>query len=193
MQYRRGDMELTKGRNLIEHEREIMSRPARTWFQTTVEKAAAKSAGLAEHNLKFTEKKPKREFKEDEPKAPKRPLFAGMSRKEKRRKMAAEDDKEEESSKGNSKGSIDASVRSAKKSNRPIKHSQAKPERVAPVKGKKKKVKNGFERELGVNGAKERERAEKPEVLKKKSMKGGSAGKGGAAGSKREGKAGKRS
>lgn len=36
-------MELTKGRNMIEHEREIMARPARTWFQTSVEKAAAKS------------------------------------------------------------------------------------------------------------------------------------------------------
>lgn len=79
-------MELTKGRNMIEHEREIMARPARTWFQTTVEKAAAKSkftftsmvalvpvnrvesmltvlfvalvaAGLKEHNSNFTEKK----------------------------------------------------------------------------------------------------------------------------------------
>lgn len=44
VQYRRGDMELTKGRNLIEHELEIKSRPARTWFQTTMEKEAAKSA-----------------------------------------------------------------------------------------------------------------------------------------------------
>jgi hypothetical protein len=37
-------MELTKGRNLIEHEQEINSRPARTWFQTTAEKAVSKSA-----------------------------------------------------------------------------------------------------------------------------------------------------
>lgn len=42
-QFRRGDMELTKGRNLIEHEMEIKARPARTWFQTSSEKAAAKS------------------------------------------------------------------------------------------------------------------------------------------------------
>lgn len=36
-------MEVTKGRNLLEHQAEIMSRPARTWFQTSVEKIAAKS------------------------------------------------------------------------------------------------------------------------------------------------------
>lgn len=59
-------MEVTKGRNMIEHEREIMARPARTWFQTTVEKAAAKSAGLAEHNLKFAEKKVRPAYKDRE-------------------------------------------------------------------------------------------------------------------------------
>lgn len=36
-------MELTKTRNLIEHELEIKARPARTWFQTTQEKNLAKS------------------------------------------------------------------------------------------------------------------------------------------------------
>lgn len=45
-------MELTKGRNMIEHEREIMARPARTWFQTSVEKAAAKSKHFHLINLR---------------------------------------------------------------------------------------------------------------------------------------------
>lgn len=31
-------MELKKGENMIEHEDEIYSRPARTWFQTGKEK-----------------------------------------------------------------------------------------------------------------------------------------------------------
>ena len=35
-------MELRKGQNLIEHEEEIHSRPARTWFQTGKEKQQAK-------------------------------------------------------------------------------------------------------------------------------------------------------
>jgi len=37
-------MELKKGENMIEHEAEIYSRPARTWFQTANEKQ--KSEGL---------------------------------------------------------------------------------------------------------------------------------------------------
>jgi ATP-dependent RNA helicase DDX27 len=37
-------MELTKGQNMIEHEAEIYSRPARTWFQTSKEKE--KAAGM---------------------------------------------------------------------------------------------------------------------------------------------------
>lgn len=39
---RQADMELKKGQNIIEHESEIYSRPARTWFQSEKEKQAAK-------------------------------------------------------------------------------------------------------------------------------------------------------
>lgn len=42
-QIRRAEMELKKGENMLEHEAEIFSRPARTWFQT--EKEKARSAG----------------------------------------------------------------------------------------------------------------------------------------------------
>jgi len=35
-------MELKKGENMIEHEAEIYSRPARTWFQSGKEKEKAK-------------------------------------------------------------------------------------------------------------------------------------------------------
>lgn len=38
---RTADMEIRKGENLIEHRDEIMSRPARTWFQTEKEKKAS--------------------------------------------------------------------------------------------------------------------------------------------------------
>lgn len=34
-------MELKKGQNMIEHEKEIFARPARTWFQTAKEKQTA--------------------------------------------------------------------------------------------------------------------------------------------------------
>jgi hypothetical protein len=37
-------MELKKGQNMIEHEAEIFSRPARTWFQTNKEKEKAEGS-----------------------------------------------------------------------------------------------------------------------------------------------------
>lgn len=42
---RKAEMELKKGQNMIEHEAEIFSRPARTWFQTSKEKQ--KAGGLS--------------------------------------------------------------------------------------------------------------------------------------------------
>ena len=38
---RQAEMELKNGQNMIEHEAEIFSRPARTWFQSEKEKAKA--------------------------------------------------------------------------------------------------------------------------------------------------------
>ena len=79
----------------------------------------------------------------------------------------------------------------------------AAPEKVAPVKGKKKKPKNAFEKELGINGKAEREKRESGGggggggegggARDKKTVRGGSAGKGKSAfGDKRGAKAGKR-
>jgi len=39
---RAAEMEATKASNLLTHREEIMSRPARTWFQSSNERAAAK-------------------------------------------------------------------------------------------------------------------------------------------------------
>lgn len=39
---RQADMEVTKGKNMIEHEEEIFGRPKRTWFQSESEKQKAK-------------------------------------------------------------------------------------------------------------------------------------------------------
>lgn len=43
-QFRKAEMELKKGQNLIEHADEIYSRPARTWFQTGKQKEDAEGA-----------------------------------------------------------------------------------------------------------------------------------------------------
>jgi ATP-dependent RNA helicase DDX27 len=41
---RKAEMELKKGQNMIEHEAEIFSRPARTWFQNNKEKQKAEGS-----------------------------------------------------------------------------------------------------------------------------------------------------
>lgn len=43
---RRAEMELRKGQNMIEHEKEIFSRPARGWFQSGKAKEEAQSGYL---------------------------------------------------------------------------------------------------------------------------------------------------
>ena len=45
---RRAEMEATKAANLVEHEADIYSRPARTWFQTPRQKAALAEAARAD-------------------------------------------------------------------------------------------------------------------------------------------------
>lgn len=43
-------MQLTRGENLVKHEKEIMARPKRTWFESEKEKRISKTAGRAELN-----------------------------------------------------------------------------------------------------------------------------------------------
>lgn len=43
---RQAEMEVKKGQNMIEHEAEIYSRPARTWFQTGKEKQTAEGSQI---------------------------------------------------------------------------------------------------------------------------------------------------
>lgn len=123
-----------------------------------------------------------------------------MSRKEKRRKMAADEDREDQlaEDRSASRGSIDSSIRSAKKAARAPKMTVVAPEKVHKDRTKKKKgAKNGFERELGINGRAERELGDKeagvtpkrPGPKERKGMLGGSAGKGKQGGDKRKNKA----
>jgi ATP-dependent RNA helicase DDX27 len=44
------EMQVRKGENMINHEDEIKGRPKRTWFESEIEKSAAKKAGRAELN-----------------------------------------------------------------------------------------------------------------------------------------------
>ncbi|KAI0669913.1 DEAD-domain-containing protein [Trametes maxima] len=165
---RHAEMELNKGQNMIEHEAEIFSRPARTWFQTGKEKAQSEAVSKQQYEAGFEVGKKGKAKQAAEPK-PKRDKFAGLSRRAKRRKMAMEEDEAPES------GAIRAAVRSAKKASRPAKIGE--PER-RPAQSKKKdkkkaarsksvtKPKGGaFEKDLGQRPVREGVRAKKGDVI----------------------------
>lgn len=126
--------------------------------------------------------------------APKRDKFSGMTRKAKRRKLAAEEDKE-----FNDKAAVAASIRAAKKSQKPLKIGEYAPPTSkkggkSNAKGKKSgsafkvvgKGAAGFDRDLGARGgggggggSREGMRAKKGDggiLSSKKKGKGGAGG-----------------
>ncbi|KAI0348024.1 DEAD-domain-containing protein [Trametopsis cervina] len=167
---RQAEMELKKGQNIIEHEAEIHSRPARTWFQTGKEKDKAQELSKQQYEAGFNALKALQKGKgKDTGNQPKRDKFAGLSRREKRRKIAIEEDEVET-------GAIRAAVRSAKKSQKPAKIGdrqtglpQKKPKRkIDKSKPKPKggaKSRDAFDKEMGQKSAREGVRAKKGDVI----------------------------
>ena len=96
-QLRIAEMEASKASNLVTHHDEIMSRPARTWFQTEKQRQAAKEASKHDTPTAQLSAKPAK-VEEPKPKV-KRDKYAGLSRKQKRRlqheALFAEDGDEE--------------------------------------------------------------------------------------------------
>ncbi|KAG0352069.1 P-loop containing nucleoside triphosphate hydrolase protein [Gamsiella multidivaricata] len=134
---RQAEMEMKKSQNLLKHEDEIYSRPAKTWFQTTDEKKLAADKGKAALN------DPKKRKAVDAD-APKRDRFAGMSRAKRRRLQLTEEDHQDINSHAKS-------IKSAKKALKPNKIPKLAPEKVAtkPQGQKKKKKKDvDFSRDL---------------------------------------------
>ncbi|KAG6911950.1 hypothetical protein DXG01_000198 [Tephrocybe rancida] len=166
---RKAEMELKKGENMIEHETEIYSRPARTWFQTGKEKANSEAVSKQQYEDGFANSAKMRGKKAVDGDKPKRDKFAGLSRRAKRRKMIMEEDAEL----GDEKA-LNAAIRSAKKSARPAKigvpeqrKSKAKP------KTKPRKVTSraggAFDRDFGGKvGQREGVRAKKSDAISKK-------------------------
>ncbi|KAJ6519840.1 DEAD-domain-containing protein [Mycena sanguinolenta] len=149
-QFRQAEMELKKGQNMIEHETEIFSRPARTWFQTSKEKSNAEAISKEQYEASAI---PRKKGKEQTPAAdkPKRDKFSGLTRRVKRRKLAMEEDKEI----GDDRAT-QAAIRSAKKSARTPKIGVPLPRAVNKAKSSRKRVKSraggAFERDLGQKG-----------------------------------------
>ncbi|KAI0271361.1 DEAD-domain-containing protein [Gloeopeniophorella convolvens] len=151
-QLRQAEMEVKKGQNMLEHEEEIYSRPARTWFQSGKEKQKAETLSKQLYENGFTSanaagKKAAAKSGATSEK-PKRDKFSGLTRRAKRRKLATEEETKEE------RKAADAAIRSAKKSARPAKIGiPDKPSsKQGKSKQKKKKValgKAGFGQDQG--------------------------------------------
>ncbi|KAE9411109.1 DEAD-domain-containing protein [Gymnopus androsaceus JB14] len=171
-QFRQAEMELKKGQNIIEHQDEIYSRPARTWFQTEKEKKNAEAVSKSQYEEGFGTSTVKGKEKASAQDAkPKRDKFSGLSRKAKRRKMARDEDAEI----GN-EGAMKAAIRSAKKGFQPSKigEPERRPVKTSKTKEKKKKSRRnsalgkrgGFERDLGDKASRhEGTRAKKGDII----------------------------
>ncbi|PAV22425.1 DEAD-domain-containing [Pyrrhoderma noxium] len=185
---RQAEMELKKGENIMEHEKEIFSRPARTWFQTEKEKQNAKDISKKQYEVASgLSAVAKGKGKETSDAKPKRDKYAGMSRRAKRRKMALEEDAGETRA-------VQAAIRSAKKAGRPTKIGlpEARPLKPGKSKSKEKRKektvgrKGLFDSEIGGkrkqshSGAQEGARAKRSDTVKgfgKKGVKGKSKAK----------------
>lgn len=184
---RQAEMELKKGTNMIEHRDEIMGRPKRTWFQTEKEKEAAKNLSAKEYAAKVDTTSASEKRKEERKREAPKDKFAGLSRRQKRTKMAREELEEEDraaaaeakaareaaaaSGKGKGKGgnkssavgqkAIDAGIRSAKRALKPK-------ELGVPEPKKGKKAGKG-----GEDGAKKRKKSRSSLSALKIGKKGG--------------------
>ncbi|KAJ3148959.1 nucleolar DEAD-box protein required for synthesis of 60S ribosomal subunit [Geranomyces michiganensis] len=167
------EMQVTRMQNMILHEDEIKSRPAKTWFLNQKEVAAEKEKGLAVHNAKFDDDSKKRKAED----GPKRTPFDGLSRKQKRTKIAREEDAKELAAQARY-------ARSAKAKARPQRLNAEAPARTAAppaaAKSKKKTTESvGFNAELTTTNKKQLASVRKapkplPGKREEKEKKGGS-------------------
>ncbi|TIB28979.1 hypothetical protein E3P86_03766 [Wallemia ichthyophaga] len=154
------EMELVKSKNMIEHQDEIMARPARTWFQTEKEKRESKDTGKEEYNKKFDQPDQitQKTAKTHDSLGRKLTSSSGLSRRDRRKKEM----KEEYEADKNKGWNVDHAVRSAKKSAKPQKMSvladTSKPkESAAPSKKRKSSAGPSFTEDKSVKPPKKNE------------------------------------
>lgn len=152
------EMELKKGENMAAHADEIFGRPKRTWFQTGADKDKAALVSKTQYEASMSAAAQKGKEQRDK--------YAGLSRKKRRSKMMREEiERETKEAKISSgartapDGNLNASVRAAKKAQRPTKlglapvkvHNSASSanKRKTTTGAGGKKVKSSFSRDLG--------------------------------------------
>ena len=160
------EMELHKAENLMNHAEEIYSRPARSWFQTEKERQAAKKAGCISTSksgaaASAEDDEEPIELVEDEDTAlidkeikkaltatvKQRGPHAGLTRKQKRRKMAELGVTKEELEKTLKSQKVVA--RAAKRDHRSGATADAKKNNGKGGKARSKKLKTGFSTDMG--------------------------------------------
>ncbi|KAJ6610890.1 DEAD-domain-containing protein [Mycena sp. CBHHK59/15] len=160
-QFRQAEMELKKGQNMIEHEAEIYSRPARTWFQTNKEKLNSEAVSKQQYEASAIPAVKGRDQQTSFNDKPKRDKFSGLTRKAKRRKLAMEEDKEL-----GDDGAMKAAIRSAKKSAQPSKIGVL-PKKVSARAG------GAFDRDFGQKPSGEGVRSKKGDAVGRLGKKAG--------------------
>ncbi|KAH9985378.1 DEAD-domain-containing protein [Russula compacta] len=174
-QLRKAEMEVKKGQNILEHEAEIHSRPARTWFQSSKDKQQSEALSKRQYENNFQKDNSiiqKTPGSEAQMEKPKRDKFSGLTRRAKRRKLASEGETKED------RRATDAAIRSAKKTARPAKIGV--PNKPSPGHGKLKHKRKGdklgkvgFSHDQGSRGGRrEGVRAKRGDVAAKLKIKG---------------------
>ncbi|KAI9445269.1 DEAD-domain-containing protein [Lactarius indigo] len=154
-QLRQAEMEVTKGQNILEHEAEIYSKPARTWFQSGKDKQQSKNLSKRQYDSNFQKdnskdgEAPGTKARAEKIEKPKRDKFSGLTRRAKRRKLVSEEESRED------RRSTDAAIRTAKKAARPAKIGV--PSRPASRRKQKRKgggsSKAGFSHDQGLRAS----------------------------------------
>ncbi|KAH7104364.1 DEAD-domain-containing protein [Auriculariales sp. MPI-PUGE-AT-0066] len=154
---KQAEMQIKRGENILEHEKEIYSRPARTWFQSEKDKQKSADTSKQQHiagvdNAASSSTTAKATAKAASEK-PKRDNFSGLSRRAKRRKIAIEEDAADRAG----RNSNNAAIRAAKKSSRPPKIgeplAQSKVGKNAKRAAKKDRAKTrSFDSDMGSRG-----------------------------------------
>ncbi|KAH6584189.1 hypothetical protein BASA60_001072 [Batrachochytrium salamandrivorans] len=137
------EREINRTQNIIDHHDEILSRPARTWFQTEKERNNAKATGLETESPAPRSVKGMKRSVDTEP--PKRNSTDGLSRKKRRLREAREEDKQVIANARKSVKSAKASVRPQK-----ISHANTGVGKDARTNGKK----SSFSKEIRGRGGK---------------------------------------
>ncbi|KAI9197522.1 P-loop containing nucleoside triphosphate hydrolase protein [Polychytrium aggregatum] len=131
---RQADMEMAKAENMIKYEDEIRSRPAKTWFQTEQERTNARAMTLVSSPGCASANSQTSQFECRGSDKPQRGKFDGLSRHQKRTRLAREEDAKE-------LGAQKAAARSAKRGQRqPRLHaiSEGSASKAGPAAKKKK-------------------------------------------------------